>query len=127
MSSNLRVLVMDDDKGVCRMFERMLKEVGHDVLTASDPDEAVALYRNNFLSKNPPDLVILDLYIAGIGSCGVETLAKLRKINPKVPAILCSGSIYDEAFKSAVDNGFNAVLSKPFDSLLLSEIIRTLF
>ena len=64
--------------------------MGYEVALASDGDEAVSLFRKAKKAGEPFDAVILDLTIPG-GMGGRETIKKLKKIDPKVKAVVASG------------------------------------
>lgn len=50
------VLVVDDEPAICWAFERMLREEGHDVLTASSAEEGLTLAGENRLALVLPDI-----------------------------------------------------------------------
>ncbi|PKN44175.1 MAG: hypothetical protein CVU63_11080, partial [Deltaproteobacteria bacterium HGW-Deltaproteobacteria-20] len=84
------ILVMDDEPSVLAAAVEMLQLLGYETRTASDGEEAVALYRRRMLAGRGFDAIIVDLTVpAGVG--GLEALAKLRDIDPNVCAIASSG------------------------------------
>ena len=66
-----RVLVVDDEPPIVRMVAANLRMRGYEVVTASTGETALAA-----AEATPPDVVILDLGLPGIG--GLEVLARLR-------------------------------------------------
>ena len=123
-----KILVMDDDPMICNVAEAMLKAIGHEVKSAENGEETIALYQAALDQGNPFDAAILDLTIRG-GLGGVETLRKLLGIDPDVKAIVSSGYADNDVVASYRDHGFVAILNKPYsmDGLqkVLHEILNT--
>ena len=113
--SSLKILVMDDDETIRNVIESMLISLEHQVTITKDGLETIKEY-SNVLKSEPFDLVILDLTIPG-GMGGIETLEKLREINPDVDIVISSG--YGDQYP---DNscGF---LSKPYQIDDLKKVI----
>lgn len=121
-----RILVMDDQEPILRMISRMLDRMGYETETASNGVEAVNLCREAYNSKEPYDLVILDLTIPG-GMGGEETVAELIKIDPNVKAIVSSGYSNNPIMSNYQDYGFCGVVSKPYSRQELSEVLNKIF
>ena len=51
-----RILVVDDEAAVRRILETRLSMIGYDVVTASDGQEALKMYK-----EQAPDLIVLDV------------------------------------------------------------------
>jgi DNA-binding response OmpR family regulator len=66
-----RVLVVEDDEAIADVLRRTLRQEGHEVRSAADGVEALAV-AEEFI----PDLVILDLGLPKLD--GVEVLRRLR-------------------------------------------------
>ena len=65
----VRVLVVDDEETVRGLLQRVMKEEGYDVVTASNGQEAL-----DAITKDPPDILISDLKMPKI-----DGLTLLRK------------------------------------------------
>jgi PAS domain S-box-containing protein len=122
--ARLRLLVMDDDETVRMVLQSMLELLGHQAILTSNGREAVSLYREQFDSSAPFDLVIVDLTIPG-GMGGKETMDELRRTDPKVRVIVSSGYSNDPVMSSYRDHGFCAAVSKPYVLKELSTAIET--
>ncbi len=121
--SSLRVLVMDDEEIVLHVTEEMLKALGHEVETARNGEEAVALYKRAKEEGRPFDIVLLDLTVhSGMG--GKETMEELIKIDPSVCAIVSSGYSNDPIMSEYEKYGFKAVIPKPYGLEELKEAIK---
>lgn len=118
----LRVLVMDDEETVRLVLQAMLEALGHQVFLTSEGREAISLYRRQFASPQPFDLVIVDLTIPG-GLGGKETLAELQKINGQVRVLVSSGYSNDPVMASYRQHGFAAAVAKPY---ILEELAKAI-
>ena len=117
-----RVLLMDDEETIRNLGKRVLSRLNFETATAADGAECVRAYRAAFAAGRPFDLVIMDLTIPG-GMGGMETITELRKIDPKVRAIVSSGYSNDPVLANFRDFGFQAVVAKPYDVNLLATVI----
>ena len=70
-----RILVVDDEQGICRLFERILAQQGYEVSSAADGSEALQA-----LSEQRFDLMITDLVMPTRE--GIETIQAVRKLYP---------------------------------------------
>jgi response regulator RpfG family c-di-GMP phosphodiesterase len=114
----LRVLVVDDDGGLCEMLRLVLEVEGLDVVTANHVIEA-----EKRIAEQLPDVIVLDIGLPGID--GVFYCERLRESlrTRRLPIIAISGS--EEAGRRARLAGANAVLIKPLEPLhLLSTVDR---
>ncbi|MBW1990068.1 MAG: PAS domain S-box protein [Deltaproteobacteria bacterium] len=112
------ILLVDDEKTVLEVGRQMLESLGYKVLPAEGGAQAVELYREH---KGLTDLVILDMVMPGMD--GEETFDELKKIDPGVRVLVCSGySLHGQASK-LMKKGAAAFIQKPF---ALSALSRTL-
>ena len=110
---NGRILVMDDDESICRIFVLMLGRLGYEVVTVSTGEAAVQQFTEAKAGGKPFSAVILDLTVReGIG--GVETLHAMKAVDPEVRAVCASGQSREASIDSYAQQGFKAVLPKPF-------------
>jgi DNA-binding response OmpR family regulator len=89
-----KVLFIDDENDWRFMATQYLHDAGYDVLTARDGSEAVA-----HVQTVNPDLVILDLNLAGVS--GIPLLRILKEMHPQIPVIIYTAMEHDQA---AIDN-----------------------
>ena len=108
-----RVLVMDDEAPIRKLIKVGLGMEGYEVEVSSEGSEAVALHERARAAGCPFDLVILDLTVAG-GMGGVDTLAKLRAVDPGLRAIASSGYSRDQTLSDPAAAGFDGILPKPY-------------
>lgn len=103
------VLVVDDKESIREGGKSLLEEMGFNVLTASDGQEAVEIFHNR--SKEIV-CVLLDLTMPLMS--GEECFLELRKIRQDIPIIICSGYSEEETTLKFVDQGLSDFLQKPF-------------
>jgi CheY-like chemotaxis protein len=126
MSKELTILVVDDDRAVCNVMQRLLEERGHTVCMAWTGEGALRL-----LESEPIDLVLLDLQLEPGGIDGWE-VARRKQQNPaldKIPFIIISGSSASDAVSETPRNplkGAHLFISKPIDVHMLLRAIDIL-
>ena len=117
--AGLRVLLMDDDESIRRLGERLLRRLGCAVSTATHGRECLLLFQIAQTTPEPFEVVILDLTVErGLG--GIETLAELRKLDPRVRAIISSGFSKDPVMQNPGAHGFVGSVAKPYEAQALA-------
>lgn len=117
-----RILVMDDQDAILQTTGDLLNRLGYEAEFANGGAEAIEKYQRAMHNGRPFDVAVLDLTIPG-GMDGVETLEKLREIDPNVRAIVSSGYSNDPIMADYRSYGFSAVLLKPYKA---EQLARTL-
>lgn len=102
-----RILLVDDEPGIRKALARALRREGHEVLTAPDGRQALAIAQ-----RDHPDLVITDIRMPGMD--GLELLRRLRERRARVPAIVISAYATTETAVEAMRLGACDFLAKPF-------------
>jgi len=120
-----RILILDDEELICVLGTRILTKLGYKVEAFAESDAAVARYRHTWGTKEAFDAVILDLTIPGYDN-GVEVLAKLKKINPGIKAVVSSGYSADPVIAMYREHGFSAVLQKPYSASEAGDVLSDL-
>jgi PAS domain S-box-containing protein len=118
-----RILVMDDEEMVRDLAKELLQRLGYSVGLAKDGDEVVRVYVEAIHQGTPYQAVIMDLTIRG-GTGGKQAISRLRKLDPKVKAIVSSGYSNDPIMGRYREHGFAAVLAKPYTAAEMSEVLR---
>ena len=114
------ILLVDDEKWVRDSSQRLLKESGYEVITAEHGQRAL-----DFLSKNPVDLILLDLKMPVMS--GEEFLQALPPQHADVPVIVITGHGSLDIAVTCMKKGVYDFITKPFDiPQLLHSIERAL-
>jgi len=101
-----RVLVVDDDRAVCKTIRRMLEPMGYRLDIAHDGIRGIeCLYAHSV------NLVLLDLNMPAMN--GVEFLRHLRKMDSNVPVIIVTGYPQSDLMHEAMQYGPILLLPKP--------------
>lgn len=117
-----RILLMDDEEMIRNLGKQILSKFGYDAELAKDGVEAIELYKNAIDSGKPFEAVILDLTIKeGMG--GVDTIKKLKEMDPQVRAIVSSGYSNDPVMTDFRKYGFIGALAKPYTIKDLSDTL----
>ena len=102
-----RVLVVDDEPDMVENCARILKRAGHQCLTATDPQRALAL-----VDSERPDLLLTDLKMPGMD--GMEVLRRAHEVDPALPVILITAFASIESAVAAIKQGAFDYLPKNF-------------
>ncbi len=105
-TSNLRVLVVDDEKAIRRYLRVALSAQGISVMEASSGEEALRA-----VAVDHPDVVILDLGLPDME--GTEVTRRVREWT-EVPIIILSVREQESEKIAALDAGADDYLTKPF-------------
>ncbi len=103
-----KIMIIDNEEGLCRMMAAVLMDEGHGTRTFNDPLEAVELFRPGIW-----DLVISDIKMPGID--GLEVLRRIKAIEPDIPVIMITAFATVEMSIQALRNGAYDMLTKPFE------------
>ncbi|MDW3192822.1 MAG: response regulator [Cytophagales bacterium] len=115
-----KVLIYEDDLIASMVLEIMMKDHGCEILNKYD--SADDLVQN--VSDHAPDFILLDIMLVG-EKLGTEAAIELRE-HSNLPIIFTS-ALNDKGTIETIDALGNAVLvSKPYDSDRLAEVMREL-
>lgn len=104
----VRILVMDDEEAVRNLLKRILEEVGYDVITAANGEEA--LYT---LYQKEVEMALLDIRMPGIS--GIEVLGKLTSDWPDICVIMVTAVLDAQTAVQAMKMGALDYITKPFN------------
>jgi two-component system nitrogen regulation response regulator NtrX len=106
---NRRLLIVDDEAGVRAALTQLLEYEGYEVRGASSGAEGIAAYE-----QWRPHLVFLDVKMAGLD--GLETLKRLRELDPSAIVVMISGHATIQNAVEATQLGAYDILEKPLDT-----------
>ena len=103
-----RVLIVDDEPGIRQALKQVLEYEGMEVRAASSGGEAITVY-----PEFRPHLIFLDVKMAGLD--GLETLTRLRDLDPGATIVMISGHGTIATAVEATKCGAFDFLEKPLD------------
>ncbi|MEZ4663450.1 MAG: response regulator [Caldilineaceae bacterium] len=109
LSSELLVLVIDDDDMVREASMDLLGSLGYSTLSASNGQVGLAIFEQH---QNRIDMILLDLVMPVMD--GIETVQRLRTMNQNVPIILCSGYTNKGIPDNILQHPVTGRLDKPY-------------
>lgn len=103
----MKILVVEDEKGVANFIRKGLEEEGHAIDVATDGEEGLSL-----VSQNLYDLLVLDVMLPGIS--GIELCSRIRQLDIHSPVLMLTArdSVNDKVL--GLDSGADDYLTKPF-------------
>ncbi|MBU2501769.1 MAG: response regulator [bacterium] len=108
-----KILIVDDEPHLRLLYETELRRAGFETMTASNAVQGL-----EFVETMKPDLVILDIRMAGMD--GIEAMQRILERDKRIPVIL------NTAFSSYRDNyltwAADAYVTKSSD---VSELVET--
>ena len=113
-----KVLVIEDDLAFRDLLRLHLRQAGHAVQVAADPEEGL-----RSLIDTPPEVILLDLDLPYLN--GFEVLQALRSdpVSQKIPVIIVTGNADEEVNDRCRAIGIQGFLTKPFKAEHLLQTI----
>ena len=116
-TGNERILVVDDEVKLLKIWSRMLSEHGYQVTAEISSTKALELFKFN---PQQFDLVITDQTMPTLS--GNDLIKELLDIRPDLPTILCTGYSDKIDEVQAAQLGVKAFCMKPLD---MAELVQT--
>ena len=104
-----RILIIDDEQGIRAALGQLLEFEGYEVRAVANAVDGITEYQ-----KQRPDLVFLDVKMAGID--GVEALKKIKEHDPSAIVVMISGHATIQTAVEATQLGAYDILEKPLDT-----------
>jgi DNA-binding response OmpR family regulator len=115
----MRVLVAEDDSGLCDVLARGLREHDYVVDAVRDGEDAV-----KYLRSYDYELVILDWRMPGMS--GLDVVRWMRRHNQPAPVLMLTARDAHADRVTGLDQGADDYLVKPFDFAELLARLRAL-
>lgn len=114
---NKRVLIVDDEPHIGKIFGMKLKLAGYDVISTTSGKEGIEL-----VQAQKPDIVLLDIVMPDL--TGFDVLTKVRVFS-QVPIIVFTAR--PDIAEVAIQHGADDYIAKPLDPVkLLEKIVQVL-
>jgi nitrogen regulation protein NR(I) len=117
MTSNAKILLIEDDLGITDTLKRVLEDEGHEVRVETRGDDGLAR-----AGKEKFNVVITDLKLPGM--TGLELVRRLHESQPRLPIILVTAFGTTETAIEATKSGAYDYLLKPFEVPQLLDLVR---
>ena len=116
---NRKILVVDDDPTMVKLINVNLKLNNYAVVEANSGEQALEIVAGETL-----DLVVLDIMMPGVD--GWEVLRRIRgsRETEEMPVILVTAKTQDSDVIRGWEFGADEYVIKPFNPLLLVEVIK---
>lgn len=112
-----KILIVDDDPQLRQSFERILRQEGYEILTASSAEAGIESVR-----RYEPDLAVMDFRLPGM--TGLEGFTEIQKIDAKLPVIIMTAfGTTDTAIEATKLGAFDYII-KPFEIPNILELIK---
>lgn len=114
---NNKILVVDDQPGICLLLQDVLTSKGYEVTIAQTGKEAIDL-----LEDHSFDLLIIDYQLPVL--TGKEVIQQLEQKNNKTPVIVMSGLIENVNLEHEHTSFDLEMIAKPFDIEFLCDLVK---
>ena len=111
----IKILWADDEIELLKPHIIFLEQKGYHVVTSNNGDEAL-----DILKEEPFDIVFLDENMPGLS--GIETLSKIKVLQPNLPVVMITKSEEETIMEDAIGGRISDYLIKPVkpNQILLS-------
>jgi PAS domain S-box-containing protein len=113
-----RVLLVDDEPALAAIGQRMLGQLGYDVVAKTSSIEALETFRSQ---PDQFDLVVTDFTMPGMTGASLAT--EVLSIRPDIPVILCTGFNEKIDEEKAGELGITEFVLKPLNMHVLQETL----
>ena len=115
------ILVVEDDVFIRQVAEMMLQDWGHDILSASDADEALVFLR----SDQRIDALFTDIYLKDSVLGGCKLAHQALELRPKLRLLYTAGNFVTDKMKALFVEGTQC-LCKPYTQHQLEDCVAAL-
>jgi len=112
----IKLLLVDDEKGLCDNLKGFFKVSGFNVLIATNGQDALSLVK-----KEKPKIVFLDIQMSGMS--GLEVLKEIKKIDNSIKVIMVTVLDDEKTRAEAKKLGADEFIAKPFITDYLEEVV----
>lgn len=116
-----KILVVDDSPTEVFQFKGMLEKVGHEVITADNGRDGVAM-----ASDEQPDIVLMDIVMPDMNGFQATRQLSRSEQTSHIPVIIVSSKDQDTDKVWGERQGAKAYITKPVDEEELLTLINSL-
>jgi DNA-binding NtrC family response regulator len=114
-----KILVIDDDQGILRLLDTLLRRKGYDVVLAENGRKGLELFR-----REHPDVIVLDLKMPEMD--GLTVLQQVRGFNFSQPVIIFTGALTPETEQQVRALGVTEIVGKEVSLGRLEDSLKRL-
>jgi len=116
-----KILVIEDNENNRVLLTRRLKARGHEVITAEDAEQGLALAQTGL-----SDLILMDIGLPGLDGWAATRRLKAHPATQQIPIIALTAHAMQGDREKAAEAGCDAYETKPIDFTRLFEKIDAL-
>ena len=116
--STKKILAVDDEQEILNLFETFLRFKGYEISTVTNAKDCL-----DRLSKEKPDLLLLDLNMPGINGLQLLEMLRTSKTSSSLPIVIISARGDESNIRKAGKLGCDNFIVKPFKLKDLAERI----
>jgi two-component system response regulator ArlR len=116
----MKILIVEDEKGISDFLKQGLEEESYEIIVASD-----GLSGLDLAITNNPDLILLDWMLPKMS--GIDVCKEFRKTDSKTPIIFLTAKDTIQETIEGLKSGANDYIKKPFSFEELLERIKIHF
>ena len=113
-----KVLIVDDERSIRETLGEFVRELGHEVFTAEESDEAIEI-----VTRSLPDVMVSDIVLPGTN--GIGLLERVHAVSPDTQVIMITGEPTVETAADAVRQGAFDYLSKPTSCAEIQAVVES--
>jgi DNA-binding response OmpR family regulator len=114
-----KILVVDDEPQIVKVLKGYLEKAGYGVVTASDGNDAIAVFHHE-----KPDFLILDLNLPGLD--GLEVCKAIRR-ESNLPILMLTARVEEADRLIGLELGADDYVIKPFSPREVVSRVKTIF
>lgn len=104
-----RIIIAEDDPNMVSVLTDVLREQGHEIVTASNADRALETVKEQSF-----ELAMLDVEMPEGKPTGMQLLADIKEFNRSIPVVMITGNATKERAVEALRLGAQDFIEKPF-------------
>lgn len=112
-----KILIIDDEEDICFILKHYLNNQAHLVSCALSLKDGILK-----IKELSPEILFLDISLPD-GS-GLNSVKKIKRINPTMKIAIISAYDSQEDFSKAMDAGADAYITKPFSRSIILKTIE---
>lgn len=105
-----KILIVDDEASIRELISIALEPLGHDIIVASDGDEAVQM-----VTEHSPDLVVLDVMVPKMDGWAVMRQLRVIGLKSHTRVLMLTAKSGENDFLDGWNLGVDEYMTKPFD------------